>query len=60
MPARGFATPGGRTGTGYKHDSDPQLDIWVKRCNDAGGGMELGRDGNYNCVDPQGNDIENW
>lgn len=58
----GLAAPGGggKPNAGYEHDSDEQLDVWVARCNDAHGGMELGRDGNYRCVDAQGNDIEDW
>ena len=58
----GFAAPGGgsKPTSGYQHDSDAQLDIWVARCNKAGGGMELGNDGNYRCVDPQGHDIQDW
>jgi hypothetical protein len=62
MPGK-LAAPGGggKPGTaGYQHDSDAQLDIWVARCNKAGGGMELGNDGNYRCVDPQGHDIDEW
>ena len=58
----GFAAPGGgnKPNAEYEHDSKEQLDVWVARCNDAGGGMELGRDGNYRCVDSQGKDIEDW
>ncbi len=58
----GFANPGGgaKPTGGYQHDSDEQLDIWVARCNKAGGGMELGQDGNYRCVDPQGNVLNDW
>lgn len=58
----GLANPGGgsKPTAGYKHDSDKQLDIWVSRCKDAGGGMELGDDGNYRCVDPQGNVLNDW
>lgn len=61
MPGK-FAAPGGgnKPQAGYEHDSDEQLDVWVARCNKAGGGMELGNDGNYRCVDPQGNDINDW
>jgi hypothetical protein len=57
-----LAAPGGgaKPTAGYQHDSDAQLDIWVARCNKAGGGMELGNDGNYRCVDPQGHDINDW
>lgn len=58
----GFATkPGGPPQrAGYEHDSDAQLDIWVQRCNDAGGGMITGEDGNYDCIDSSGNSIPDW
>ncbi|MGH1439382.1 MAG: hypothetical protein ACRBBR_04645 [Cellvibrionaceae bacterium] len=39
---------------GLVHDSDKQLDVWVARCNKAGGGMILRDDGNYDCVGPHG------
>jgi len=39
---------------GLVHDSDEQLDVWVARCNKAGGGMILRDDGNYDCVGPHG------
>ncbi len=42
------------------HDSDEQLDVWVQRCNDAGGGMSTGGDGNYTCSDSNGNEIEDY
>ena len=54
------AGPATSTTHKYEHDSDKQLDIWVSRCNDAGGGMELGDDGNYRCVGTDGKDIDNW
>lgn len=41
-------------------DSDEQLDIWVQRCNDAGGGMSTAGDGNYDCIDPDGNTIDDY
>ena len=58
----GFATPdgGGGTSAAIDHDPDPQLDIWVQRCNDAGGGMSTGGDGNYHCTDANGNEIEDY
>ena len=58
----GFATPDGGRGTSaaIDHDPDPQLDIWVQRCNDAGGGLRTGGDGNYHCTDSNGNEIEDY
>lgn len=59
-PKKFSAGPNQSTADKYEHDSDKQLDIWVKRCNKAGGGMELGDDGNYRCVGTDGKDIDNW
>lgn len=68
LPTRGPKRPGsiaaqpggGGQNTAYEHDSDEQLDVWVKRCNDAGGGMSTGSDGNYDCKDSSGNSIPDW
>jgi len=49
---------GSKPTAGINHDSDAQLDIWVQRCNDAGGGMSTGGDGNYSCTDANGNEID--
>lgn len=59
-PGKFSVGPSKPRGHEYKHDSDKQLDIWVSRCNKAGGGMELGDDGNYRCVGTDGKDIDNW
>ena len=53
-------TGGAKPTAGINHDSDDQLDIWVQRCNDAGGGMSTGGDGNYTCTDANGNEIEDY
>ena len=58
-----IAAPQGGNGgqrAGLQHDSDEQLDIWVQRCNDAGGGMSTGGDGNYDCTDADGNAIDDY
>lgn len=54
--SRGSSTFGTQSqgNKGLKHDSDEQLDVWVARCNKAGGGMILRDDGNYDCVGPHG------
>lgn len=63
----GFDLPGGRGGDGngdgrqaHVDDSDEQLDVWVARCNEAGGGMVTADDGNYECHDSGGTPIEDW
>jgi hypothetical protein len=57
----GYAAPGGEnTSAGIIHDSDEQLDVWVARCNKAGGGMSTADDGNYECRDSDGNEIEDY
>jgi hypothetical protein len=57
----GFTTPGGsRNSAGVVHDSDAQILVWVKRCNDAGGGMVTSPDGNYDCVAPDGTIITDY
>lgn len=51
----------GRPGThGLNHDTDAQLDAWVARCNDAGGGMVTAPDDNYECHDRNGDPIQDW
>ena len=55
-----FKAKGSADTHGLQHDSDEQLDVWVARCNDAGGGMVLASDGNYDCHDANGNDIEDY
>ncbi|WP_420345930.1 hypothetical protein [Pelagibius sp.] len=58
-----FAAPQGNdepSRAGLQHDSDKQLDVWVQRCNDAGGGMTLSDDGNYDCVGSDGNNIDDY
>ncbi|MGK7754906.1 MULTISPECIES: hypothetical protein [unclassified Roseovarius] len=51
----------GRPGThGLDHDTDAQLDVWVARCNDAGGGMVTAPDDNYECHDRNGDPIQDW
>jgi hypothetical protein len=57
----GYAAPSGQdTSAAINHDPDAQLDIWVQKCNDAGGGMSTGGDGNYHCKDADGNEIEDY
>ncbi len=56
-PMKGSGEP---SRAGLQHDSDEQLDVWVQRCNDAGGGMTLSDDGNYDCVGSDGNNIDDY
>ncbi len=58
----GFAGNGGNRGETQAviHDSDPQLDVWVTNCNDAGGGMSTDETGNYTCTGADGNEIEDY
>ncbi|WP_172295658.1 hypothetical protein [Pseudoruegeria sp. HB172150] len=49
-----------RDSNGLDHDSDAQLDVWVQRCNDAGGGMSTGSDGNYDCTGADGQPIDDY
>jgi hypothetical protein len=51
---------GGRDTQGVIDDSDEQLDVWVQRCNDAGGGMSTDETGNYTCTGSDGNEIRDY
>lgn len=56
VPQRGPSTPD-RNPAEIPEDSDDQLDWWVHDCKAHGGGMITNEDGNYDCIDPQGNSL---